>query len=217
MKSVMADFQERCRTVNHLLSHIESLSAVNGNVEITIILKSGFYVALYNNIEATIYSILERIHEECSKYNFIDFSPKIKDIFLNYHFGNGTLNINKKRKLAEDFASSNLSFPYLSEYQKVITVFSGNLDCLKIRGIFKTYGIKVGNVRGNAEHILLVKNKRNKIAHGEQSLSEAGLQVTNKKLSEVQNSVNEAMSDYISFADIFLNDREFLAAAAAQK
>jgi hypothetical protein len=211
MNSVMADFQERSDSVKSLLSHIESVSSINGNVDITIILKSGFYVALYNNIEATIYSILERVHEECNKCHFVDLSPKIKDKFLHYHFGNGDLNIKRKRKLAEDFASSNLTFPYLSEYQKVKTVFSGNLDCFKIREVFKSYGIIVGNVKGNAEHILLVKNKRNKIAHGEQSLSEAGLQVTNKKLGEVQKSVNEALFDFISYADLFLNQRQFLA------
>ncbi len=211
MKSVMADFQERSESVNSLLSHIESVSSVNGNVDITVILKSGFYVALYNNVEATIYSILERVHEECSKCNFVDFSPKIKDKFLHYHFGNGALNIQRKRRLAEDFASSKISFPYLSEYQKVKVVFSGNLDCLKIKEVFNSYGIVVKNVKGNAEHILLVKNKRNKIAHGEQSLSEAGQQVTNKKLGEIQKSVNEALFDFISYADIFLNQRQFLA------
>ena len=69
----------------------------------------------------------------------------------------------------------------------------------------------MGSVKGNSEHLLLVKNKRNKIAHGEQSISEAGLQVTNKKLREVQNSVNEALLDFISFADVFLQQRKFLA------
>lgn len=210
MKSVMADFHERSRSVSNLLSHIESISSVNGNVDITIILKSAFYVALYNNIEATIYSILEKVHEECNKYQFVDLSVKIKDKFLHYHFGNGDLNLKRKRKLAEDFASSNLTFPYLSDYQKVKTVFSGNLDCFKIREVFNGYGIDIGNVKGNPDHVLLVKNKRNKIAHGEQSLSEAGLQVTNRKLSEVQDSVNAALEDYISFADIFLFQRKFL-------
>lgn len=211
MRSVTADFRERSESVDFLLSHIESVSSVNGSVDITVILKSCFYVALYNNIEATIYSILERVHEECSKRKFVELSPKIKDKFLHYHFGNGELNIKRKRELADDFASSNLSFPYLNEYQKVKTVFSGNLDCYKIREVFNSYGISVGNVKGNSEHILLVKNKRNKIAHGEQSISEAGLQVTNKKLREVQNSVNEALLDFISFADVFLQQRKFLA------
>lgn len=88
MNAVRHDFEMRCKISNTFLSHIEDISNINGNVEISIILKSSFYISLYNNIEATIYSILERFHEEISQHKYEVLIPEIKSKIASYHFGN---------------------------------------------------------------------------------------------------------------------------------
>lgn len=209
MNSVITDFNARVDSVSKMLSHIEEVSSVNGNVDITVILKSSFYIALYNNIEATIYSILERVHEEIHGCEYKSLTENIKCKFVSYHFGNGDLSLKRKVQLTELLSNSSIYFPHLKDYQKVKTVFSGNLDCQEIRNVFKSYGIRIGRARGNPEHLLRVKNKRNKIAHGEQSLSEAGLQVTNRQLKEMHKSVELSLTDFIGAAQFFISERQF--------
>lgn len=210
MNAVRRDFEIRRKICNTFLSHIENISSVNGNVEISIILKSSFYISLYNNIEATIYSILERFHEEISRHKYQELIPDLKSKIVSYHFGNShEMTLAKKIKLSDKITSGDYSLPQLKEFMEVKTVFSGNLNLKIIREIFKSYGSPIKKVNGNPEHLLSVTTKRNKIAHGEQSLIEAG-RISNRNLKEVMISVDSILDDIIIKSSEYLDNQRFL-------
>lgn len=212
MKSIYVDFGRRKANSNLLLSHIERLSSVSGNVDICIILKSSLYISIYNNVEATIYSILEKVHDEISSRHYSELIDTLKEKVADFHFGNQkVMSAKKKAILSEFIMSGRYHLPQLDEYQKFKTVFSGNLNLKKIRDIFKSYGISLGYVRGNPEHLLSVTNKRNMIAHGEQSLSEAG-KTSNTSLRSVMKSVDFILEDTIIRAEDYIENKRYLIA-----
>ncbi|WP_216649006.1 hypothetical protein, partial [Klebsiella quasipneumoniae] len=96
-----------------------------------LILKASLYIALYNNIEAVIYSILERIHEEVSVCEYKKVTPNIKNMIIEYYLPAVS---EKKRNFAiKNIADFNLKLPSFSQYQNKKNVFSGNLDVKAIR------------------------------------------------------------------------------------
>lgn len=126
MNAVKADFTERFSDVNRLYEHVDKLSKANGNVDIILILKASLYIALYNNIEAVIYSMLERIHEEVSVCEYKKVTPNIKNMIIEYYLPAVS---EKKRNFAiKNIADFNLKLPSFSQYQNKKNVFSGNLD-----------------------------------------------------------------------------------------
>lgn len=210
MNTIIRDFERRCEISRLFFSHIENVSDINGNVEITIILKSSFYISIYNNVEATIYSILERFHEKISQHKYQELIPELKKKVADYYFGNSKeMNSTKKVKISDRIISGDYSLPQLKEFMNVKTVFSGNLNLRIIRDIFHSYGAQIRNISGNPEHLLSVTTKRNKIAHGEQSLSETG-RVSNKNLKEVMISVDCILRDVITSAGDYLANEKYL-------
>lgn len=207
MNAVKADFTERFSDVNRLYEHIDKLSKANGNVDIILILKASLYIALYNNIEAVIYSILERIHEEVSVCEYKKVTPNIKNMIIEYYLPAVS---GKKRNFAiKNIADFNLKLPSFSQYQNKKNVFSGNLDVKSIREIFKKYGI-IFKHNINSTLILEVKNKRNKIAHGECSLSDAGKNVKLEGLKKTVTSVEGLLNECMLQTEDFLMNHRYL-------
>ncbi|EEW1918843.1 TPA: hypothetical protein OKD15_003760 [Escherichia coli] len=207
MNAVKADFTERFSDVNRLYEHIDKLSKANGNVDIILILKASLYIALYNNIEAVIYSILERIHEEVSVCEYKKVTPDIKNMIIEYYLPAVS---GKKRNFAiKNIADFNLKLPSFSQYQNKKNVFSGNLDVKAIREIFKKYGI-IFKYNINSTLILEVKNKRNKIAHGECSLSDAGKNVKLEGLKKTVTSVECLLNECMLQTEDFLMNHRYL-------
>ncbi len=207
MNAVKADFTERFSDVNRLYEHIDKLSKANGNVDIILILKASLYIALYNNIEAVIYSILERIHEEVSVCEYKKVTPNIKNMIIEYYLPAVS---EKKRNFAiKNIADFNLKLPSFSQYQNKKNVFSGNLDVKAIREIFKKYGI-IFKCNINSTLILEVKNKRNKIAHGECSLSDAGKNVKLEGLKKTVTSVECLLNECMLQTEDFLMNHRYL-------
>ena len=207
MNVVKADFTERFSDVNRLYEHIDKLSKTNGNVDIILILKASLYIALYNNIEAVIYSILERIHEEVSVCEYKKVTPNIKNMIIEYYLPAVS---EKKRNFAiKNIADFNLKLPSFSQYQNKKNVFSGNLDVKAIREIFKKYGV-IFKYNINSTLILEVKNKRNKIAHGECSLSDAGKNVKLEGLKKTVTSVECLLNECMLQTEDFLMNHRYL-------
>lgn len=61
MKGITSDLLERNVSINRLFTHIEEVSDQRGKIEVVVVLKASFFVALYNNIEATAYATLEKV------------------------------------------------------------------------------------------------------------------------------------------------------------
>ncbi len=197
MDLVKSDLVSRCSDINVFYNHIVEVSNLKGTVKISAILKASLFIALYNNVEATFYSIFEDIHNNLNKVKYDDLSDKLKMKLKLFYFND---------KDVEDEECRELRFPLLKDLFKKSNLFSGNLDARKGKALFRTYGIsfdKKFELR-KLHSLVTIKNKRNKIAHGELSLPEAGKIISHQNLLSVINSSTEVLDEFINSAEVFL-------------
>lgn len=209
MQSVNSDLQDREYSINRLLLHVDDLSEVRGKVEVIVVLKSSVFIALYNNIEATIYSVFERMHNNLSMCTYDDLSLPLRRKMISYAFGKAAgAYMQDPQKIAEEevrLRRDLAKFPELSDYLRRRSLFSGNVDARKLNEIGNSYGMSaVSFSEEDAIRMLWVKNKRNKIAHGEESMSDGGKGIKNVELKNAFNSVSRILRKFIDSADSYL-------------
>ncbi|HEE0106782.1 MAE_28990/MAE_18760 family HEPN-like nuclease [Pectobacterium carotovorum] len=204
----MTEFKNRCETIENLFNHIDKMSDGDASVKTVLILKSSFFVAMYNNVEATFYAVFERIHKDINTVDYDVLSTKLKKLFIDYHF-------NSVSKLTPDnFAkvhSAEYRFPLLDEFLNRKKIFSGNLDVKKAKEIYGNYGLSFYEFeQADADAMLIIKNKRNSIAHGEDTLLDAGKGFTNKRLKEVMLSCQVILEKLIAIAEQYIQAKRYL-------
>ena len=214
MKGVLADLADREYSIGRLLDHIDEINEARGKIDVIVILKSSVFIALYNNIEATVYSAVERIHDCASHLTYDKLSGAFQTKMLRYSLGKAAAAfINDAVKIAnEEFkirAEGN-TFPGLSDYLRRQSLFSGNVDARKLNVIGISYGMaKIPFVKHDAERMLWVKNKRNKIAHGEQSMSDGGQGIKTSDLRLASASVGIILREFVSSVESHLRSHAY--------
>lgn len=204
------ELTEKIDAAEELIAHIEKMSEQNvRSVKICAILKSSLILLLYNTIESTITSILTSIHDELKNHSFHPLSKKIKKIYTEYHFSGSKTNL---METIEKTISSQLKSPTLEEYTKIKKIYSGNLDSRKIDEILASYGISPTKNR-HKKLLLTIKEKRNKLAHGEQSFNEACRSLTLRELRELKKATDETMKECILLANQFLTSQGYMQSA----
>jgi hypothetical protein len=207
--SIKSDFEERCNEADILLQHISEMSlTMTGNVQETSILKSAFVILLYNVIESTMTSVLERVHEKISRVHYLDSSDKIKLLIVEFYFKNK--NTRHHKLMVDDISNNKLNLPLLSEFTNRINLFSGNLDAREIDNILGRYGI--GSITSkDRSKLLFVKNKRNKIAHGEEMFKESCRNSTVSELRDIKKAVSEVLSQVIDLTESYFQYEKYRA------
>lgn len=213
MRSVIADLTAREYSINRLLDHVEEVSEMRGKVEVVVVLKSSVFIALYNNIEATVYAVIERVHDSVSKLEYDDLTMPLRNKMLRYSFGKAAnVYMQDPEKISLKEASLRAigeKFPSLSDFLRRQSIFSGNIDARKLNIIGVSYGMpKQYFVKLDAKKMLWVKNKRNKIAHGEQSMSDGGQGIKTEDLRRAANAVSSILQEYIRVVESFITSQE---------
>jgi len=209
--TIKNDFLGKRKEADILINHIKELSSKTGNVDKVAILKSAFIMLLYNVIESTAVSILERVHEKIVRYKYSELSDQLKTLFVEYYlFGE---NKKKQQSTLNSVIDNSLTFPEFEELIKKISLFSGNLDSRELTKIMGRYGI--GKITSsNKEKLLIVKNNRNKIAHGEVMFKECCRNSTFEELSLIQLAVFDALDQMILSTETYLDQKRFLASGS---
>ncbi|WP_104403486.1 MAE_28990/MAE_18760 family HEPN-like nuclease [Vibrio penaeicida] len=208
MYTVKDDFDEKRIEASILLDHIKELSEKAGNVNKVAIIKSAFMVLLYNAIESTTVLVLERVHEKVSRHKYDELSDPLKKMFVEcYLFNEGK---RKQQLNLNSIVDNSLNFPTFEELTKKVNLFSGNLDARELTKILSRYGIgKITSV--NKEKLLIVKNKRNQIAHGEVMFKECCRNSTHDELTIIQNAVFDSLDQMISLTERYFDNCKYLA------
>lgn len=208
MKNIRIELAERIGEANILIDLVSDASTMPKSINKVAISKSALFLVLYNIVESTVKMAFEEIHERIKFIEFKRLSPKLKGLYVEYHFKQ------KKSKeiveLLESTINSSLNIPMLDEYLKRISLFSGNLDAREVNNIFNKYGIQ--NLKNESrKHLVVVKNKRNKLAHGEESFKESGRGFTVEDLRKFTISVTETMTELINSVESYLLHQKYLA------
>ena len=160
------------------------------------ILKANFFLLLYNLVEATIREGFAAVYTaiEADGCSVRQLSLPLRKIWVDSEYSRlkpSTSNPDSYRELGRklvhdvaDDVSATLKVTALS--------FGGNLDARAIRRVCERHGVspKATKYAKDGEKLLLVKNKRNALAHGVESFVECGRDYTVAQLDEIK---HEAM------------------------
>lgn len=184
-------------------------------------LKSSFFLMQYNLVESTISNVLDFVHNSVidEKVSYNNLSENFQNIWLEYFLLGktpGTNSIKATKNLIENINKEELFTISFSEYSSVKTVFSGNLDSRKIREISSKYGfdIKKSNL---GSKLLVVKHKRNKLAHGEIAFSQGGKDIVNSDILKIKKDSIEFLYLFIEAAQKFVVNKLYLKKQARAK
>jgi hypothetical protein len=171
---------------------------------------------LDNLIESCVRSGFEEIYEAV-KSNGISYqqvSDALKDIWSRYEISKADQDNAIARTYAERVKS--IINTVLDSTPLIITKdavdISGNLDARQIRKLLETHDIElVETIPGDKYHILLVKNKRNALAHGEQSFDEAARDSSLGDLKNIKDEVFIFVDDVLKAMQNYYFDKKFIA------
>jgi hypothetical protein len=203
--------------------------------ELSKILKSNAILLYYNLIEGTISLVLneffDKINQERSKYDLMTLS--IKKIWLKYKhrsFGVGTFKdddyilstiesiineiIEIQPKSIRDYELGNRTVYNYEAYCKETNSndISGNLDAREIRNIFSLYGLP--EISQRCDSMLKVKNKRNSLAHGNETFAQVGSNFTIDDLFRMKIEIIDFLDTILNEVETFLRDKKYLKANA---
>lgn len=94
----------------------------------------------------------------------------------------------------------------LLEFKEACVNISGNIDAQAIRDLAKQFGYTEST---NGRHLQIVKEKRNKLAHGEFTFSEIGKEYTVKDLITLKTEVTNYIEDVLKNVEDFITDKKY--------
>ena len=95
-------------------------------------------------------------------------------------------------------------------YSKRINVFSGNLDARSIRLLLEAWGIWRDFHVDGEEKLLIIKNHRNILAHGEKSFREIGRNYTVLEIEKFSECVFQYLSALIKCFSEYIGHEQYI-------
>lgn len=154
---------------NTPLIHIASNSELYVTQEMQCALKAEFLILLYNIVESTICDCLNTLYDSIADENltFSDLSQEMRNMWRT-----SLRRSSNPNGLKTDLELKN----FRVVFDSLAINISGSLDIRKIFEVFSKHGCNLdeANRKKYAESFLIIKNKRNSLAHGNISFSECG-------------------------------------------
>ncbi len=186
--------KDREREINAMVSLCKS-----SKVRETVLIKSSIVLLAYNTVEGCyaklnkeIFSFIAENHIPINKLN-----TELQNVYYRY-YRNIITDIESLKRFYENRDITSITYDEICDK---VTLFSGNLDARSIRDFSKKQ-IGINNIStAYGQKIVLIKNLRNKLAHGEVTFQDA---VKDKTLEEIE----EMCKDCIRFLEIVIKSYE---------
>lgn len=193
---VRNDLKRRFEDIDTMIYILNS----NEKVDNQLILKSSLMLMLYNAVEGTMSNLLTDFFDIIHKKNILISSLpyNLQTTICNYWS-------RKNDSVSSTISVSNTTFELsYDELTKYLKLFSGNLDSRSIRTVSESLGISLpDNVK--EPFLLIVKNSRNKLAHGETRFNNACQDITLKKMNDIRTNTQVFLESVILHYELFLN------------
>lgn len=198
-------YLKKLKLMDFNINNINEINEINEIYDVNFfkILKSGFILALYNLVEATISNAILDIYKKISSksYKYNDIIPQIREIWISNKLN--IVNSNKlKSQIIDKIINDNI---YMDE--KYLSI-SGNLDAKQIRTICHKHNINISHQK--CDNLLMVKNKRNALAHGTESFTNASRDFTISQLEEIYNEIINFMNSILKDIENYYYEESFL-------
>jgi len=190
------------------------------DVELTATLKSSMILLLYNFVESSITNCLVAVHRAIGDENckYIELSEKIQYLFTEYYYKNLKNNKLSDENLAIHLKTMINTWAYddtiklsYEEYTKFKTgnTFAGNLDSKEIRKIACKYGVLFDE---QCSEIRTIKDKRNKLAHGEVSFKDCCNQDTLSYIKQLKTRTIDYINLFVDSIENFVDEKKYKSA-----
>ncbi|MCI5151226.1 MAG: hypothetical protein D3916_17890 [Candidatus Electrothrix sp. MAN1_4] len=121
-------------------------------------------------------------------------------------FKEGTFKQNTLRNQVLDITESVLKKESIALSQENLD-FSGNLDAQKIRELSEKFGFSKPQ---DGRNLVTIKNKRNRLAHGEATFSEIGRDYTVGELTSFKDETFIFLDEVISKIENFISHKKYV-------
>jgi len=224
MDSVDSDFNKRKDEVNEYFSFLEKLN--NDNIKLNYIKENATeefiistklqrifiantFLLLYNLVESTIrnsiVTIYNKIQDDEIIYN--NLSEKIKQIWLHkngkrfsIYSSDNTIEVNLQN-IINDIINNEIIMLTKDDIN-----ISGNIDAQEIRNLADKIGFEVSS---NGRHLVDIKEKRNRLAHGEHTFHDIGKDFTYNDLNAYKETTFVHLEDVIGKIKTFIDDKKY--------
>ncbi|MBD5657251.1 MAG: hypothetical protein IAI50_19035 [Candidatus Eremiobacteraeota bacterium] len=206
------DFYERRRQAARYLRVIyaeqKRSEGSRRGVESVNVLKAGFFLVLYNLVEAAARSSFESVQDQI-KAEAVPFERLRESIRRSVVTG-----FKKYASPDRDHAMKDVSVDIVTGGLSIEDLFKGNVDARLLRGMCDRYGISTQTERSrtwNGRDLLTIKENRNDLAHGLKTYDEVGRAYSTQDIARIY----IRSSRYIE--SILLNVRTYLDASSFQE
>ncbi|NVN38628.1 MAE_28990/MAE_18760 family HEPN-like nuclease [Komagataeibacter swingsii] len=209
MISVKNNLIERKLELNKMFIIVEELDGETGKIKEACVLKSLIFMMIYNSVESTISSCLNVVHDIIENIEYKNLNKEIQKLWSEYYFC-GANGDNVSRQLTA-FSDGMQKFPKADLLLQKLKLYSGNIDVRKSRTVLKKYGMLNFHINEtDSSNILKVKRKRNELAHGEYSFSEASNQTTTQEIKAISTSCFVFLEKVIQLFESYIENEKYL-------
>lgn len=207
MISIKTELDDKKIEANTMLEFISEASTLKASVLRVSILKSAYILILYSMIESISTLILVKLHEIIATEQYANLRVELKILWVDFFFKKSSEK-NYQEHL-DKIINNDILFPSLEDFSKKITLFSGNLDGRAIDKLLKKYGI--GYLRtSDRDKLIIIKDKRNKLAHGEEMFKESCRNMTISELEILQTATFSALDSIVIQVDKYIDEKNYL-------
>lgn len=193
-------------------------------------LKSNTILLLYNLIEGTVNAVLNEFFSVINAKNlpYSQYKNEVRSLWVKYK--HRSFNVREKSdanyivnaiasmmnevvsiqpKSVKDSELGTRTIYNYDAYTAEINSndISGNLDARKIKDIFLLYGLPSISLTCNS--MLKVKNKRNSLAHGNETFSQVGATITIQELFRIKQEIKEFLDHLLEATRNYIDKEEF--------
>jgi hypothetical protein len=200
---VLEDFENKIRWLS-----------ISEKSKFELILKSNFLLMLYNLVEACVVSGFMEIYENF-KNEGLGYSELIEEIqiILSNHemkkIQESQKHNNEKHEKHINTIIGNIVTNQPINLTKAAIGYSGNLDAKTIKRICDKHGIRYC-AADNQDYLKTVKDKRNHLAHGDESFGDSAKDFTLGDLEEIKTTVIKFIGDILDGMKDYFENKIYL-------
>ncbi|MDU1517992.1 MAG: MAE_28990/MAE_18760 family HEPN-like nuclease [Klebsiella michiganensis] len=172
-------------------------------------LSASTYLLLYNLIECSMTNAIDSIHSHIKKENigFHDLTLNMQKVALK-NFRNA---LSKEENILAQGSIEHAMVWLGYDGEKL---FSGNIDAKKIREMAIKYGFSISEETikksKGGRSLVMVKSKRNELAHGKISFEECGQECSIDELYSIYEQVIVFVDGIMDAIENYLKDKQYL-------
>lgn len=231
MNRVKIEFEKRVLEIEQYFEYIVILDngkcSINGktidgasfekeiNDDLVKILRANGFILLYNLVEATITKSIEALFATIyeREVTFKNLSDNLKKLWiiqksLPLNKGIDAIGSNKIIEIITKVVNEIIENE-ISQLEIDCVKISGNVDAKKIRDIADKIGFERPS-QDQGEDLVIIKDKRNKLAHGEFSFCEIGKNYSVGDMCKFKNSTINHLKEYIYKIEEYIQLNSYL-------